>query len=119
MLYPRPCSVIAALAPLWKPEAELRAEIERLNGIISGMFPETAALHELLDRAGCVSMRKDDVAALRARNAELVAALEGVLDRLPAPQFLSDHDDIAQSTFNQIKRLVEQSLAASQKGGAK
>ncbi len=40
--------------------AEATRERDRLNDIITGVFPETAALHEILHRAGCVSVSKSD-----------------------------------------------------------
>jgi hypothetical protein len=50
-----------------------QAERDRLNGIINGMFPETAALHEILRQAGCVSVRQADYDELQSLRARLTA----------------------------------------------
>jgi hypothetical protein len=49
--------------------------VDRLNEIITGVFPETGALHEILARAGCVSVNKQQYDALRAEVTRLRAAL--------------------------------------------
>ena len=55
-------------------------ECQRLNEIINGAFPETAALHELLDKAGCESVSKETLVILRAT----IAAQSAELDTLRA-----------------------------------
>jgi hypothetical protein len=58
------------LASLRTLLATAEKERDRLNGIIHGIFPGTAALHEILRQAGCVSVRQadyDELQALRAR----------------------------------------------------
>lgn len=52
---------------------------------------------------------------LQAALAAAQDALQGVLDRLPALQFLSDHDDLAQATFRQIEKHVRAALAAARR----
>lgn len=52
---------------------------------------------------------------LRDKLAAAQDALHGVLDRLPAPQFLSDHDDLAQATFRQIEKHVRAAIDQARK----
>jgi hypothetical protein len=45
----------------------LEAERDQLNDIITGLCPETGAMHEILARAGCVSVNKQQYDALCAK----------------------------------------------------
>lgn len=57
------------------------AEVARLNDVITGLFPETAALHEILRRAGCVSVSQadyDELQRLRVSSPPSSGASEAV-----------------------------------------
>jgi hypothetical protein len=70
---PRPLQLTSEL--LECENTALRGEVERLQkeneNYRSNFFPETTALHAILEQAGCVSVRQKDYDTLRARVAEL------------------------------------------------